>query len=319
MEGYRNKEEYIAHIEGRSDYPVFAQPWFLNAVCEEWDAVCVKKKNGIMGTLAYPIISKGGQKGIANVPMLPYLFLWIDLPHDMKFPSRRGKEIDVVETILDALPSVGRFNVKFYQNTENWLPFYWRGFSQTTHFTNVLESSTHSIENLRADYKESVRRTLKKANDQITVSKEGKVETLVELGRKSFARQGKDYPNSDDSVKRLFDAVIQQGRGKLYIAEDENHQVHSTALIVEDNSMMYYLIGGSDPDFHGSGAMNLLLDTAIMEAAEKGLDFNFEGSMVKGIDRFFASFGATQVPVSKIEKDFSLPFKLRTALKALKK
>ena len=62
----------------------------------------------------------------------------------------------------------------------------------------------------------------------------------------------------------------------------------------------YYLLGGGDPELPTSGAHSFLLWEAIRFAASVTKRFDFEGSMVKGIERSFRSFGARQVPYSKV-------------------
>lgn len=36
---------------------------------------------------------------------------------------------------IDNLPKFDYFNMNFHYSITNWLPFYWRGFKQTTRYT----------------------------------------------------------------------------------------------------------------------------------------------------------------------------------------
>ena len=49
-------------------------------------------------------------------------------------------------------------------------------------------------------------------------------------------------------------------------------------------------------------------------AAEKGLQFNFEGSMVAAIERFFSAFGGTLTPYHHITHERSKLLKLKKLL-----
>jgi hypothetical protein len=64
-----------------------------------------------------------------------------------------------------------------------------------------------------------------------------------------------------------------------------------------------------DERYNDSGAMSLLFWNAIKLASEKGLAFNFEGSMIPGVERFFRSFGGGLTPVFYISKR-KFPFNL---------
>ena len=73
--------------------------------------------------------------------------------------------------------------------------------------------------------------------------------------------------------------------------------------------MAYYLQGGNHPDLRNSGAASLVMWEAIQFASTVTQQFNFAGSMIPSIERFFRGFGATQVPYFSIYKN-NLFFKL---------
>ena len=76
----------------------------------------------------------------------------------------------------------------------------------------------------------------------------------------------------------------------------------SAIYIVWDANSAYYLLGGSDPNFRSSGANSLLLWEAIKFASGVTKRFDFEGSMIEPIERYFRGFGATQKPYLSISK-----------------
>lgn len=80
-----------------------------------------------------------------------------------------------------------------------------------------------------------------------------------------------------------------------------------------DQHTVYYLLGGGDPELRTSGATSLLMWEGIRWASEQGKQFDFEGSMVEPIERFFRSFGARQIPYFGIEKCHSALVKVYRA------
>jgi hypothetical protein len=87
-------------------------------------------------------------------------------------------------------------------------------------------------------------------------------------------------------------------------------------LFVWDSQSCYYLFGAALPAHKNSGAMSLLMWEGIQLAAAKGLSFNFEGSMVESVERFFRSFGARQQPYLSVERHNSFFYKLLTIFKS---
>jgi len=67
-------------------------------------------------------------------------------------------------------------------------------------------------------------------------------------------------------------------------------------FIVWQDSCAYYIAGGSDPALRHSGAHSLVMWEAIQYVSQFTDHFDFEGSMVPGVERFFREFGATQTP-----------------------
>jgi len=95
------------------------------------------------------------------------------------------------------------------------------------------------------------------------------------------------------------------------------HQGKTVAanFLVEDSETVYYLMGGIDPEFADIGAMDLVQYESIKYALSKGKNFDFEGSMVESIEKYFRSFGATQKAYFEVTKTES---KLLKAIECMK-
>ena len=82
------------------------------------------------------------------------------------------------------------------------------------------------------------------------------------------------------------------------------------AFIAWQESSAYYLAGGGDPELRASGAHSLILWEGIRFTAQYTDLFDFEGSMIPGVERFFREFGAIQTPFFTITKgNLSLLYK----------
>ena len=54
--------------------------------------------------------------------------------------------------------------------------------------------------------------------------------------------------------------------------------------------LVYYLIGGSNPNFRNSEAMSLIMWEGIKLASTFAKEFDFEGTMVESIERFIKKY-----------------------------
>jgi hypothetical protein len=103
-------------------------------------------------------------------------------------------------------------------------------------------------------------------------------------------------------VRRIYEACEKQGSGQAFFAVDRQDRVHAALYLVWDGRAAYYLLGGGDPKLRNSGAHSLIMWEAIKHAATVSKTFDFEGSMVEPVERFFRAFGARQKPYHQITR-----------------
>jgi hypothetical protein len=78
--------------------------------------------------------------------------------------------------------------------------------------------------------------------------------------------------------------------------------VHAVSYVVADEHAAFYLIGGGDPELRTSGASSLLMWESILRARAVTDVFDFEGSMLRPVERFFRSFGSRQTPYLRVSR-----------------
>ncbi len=85
-------------------------------------------------------------------------------------------------------------------------------------------------------------------------------------------------------------------------ALNDNGEICASVLIVWDNSRAYYLMGASSSDLKSNAANSLLIWEGIKRVSDKNRVFDFEGSMIAPVEKYFRSFGTEQVPYFQINK-----------------
>jgi hypothetical protein len=114
-----------------------------------------------------------------------------------------------------------------------------------------------------------------------------------------------EVPYSDAFVRRLDAACAERGCRKFFIAVDPQGRHHAGLYIVWDEESAYGLMVGSHPALRNTGAISFCFWHAIQYAATVTKRFDFAGSMLEPIERFFRSFGATQIPYFHITSSSS--------------
>ena len=106
-------------------------------------------------------------------------------------------------------------------------------------------------------------------------------------------------------MNNLDTAVLRNKAIRLVLgARDGNGKLHAVGYFIGDKNTVYYLAGGGDSNLRNSGAMSLLMWHAIKKVSLTSKIFDFEGSMIEPIERFFRSFGAQQVSYSGKQSEF---------------
>ncbi|HMV08568.1 MAG TPA: GNAT family N-acetyltransferase [Cyclobacteriaceae bacterium] len=296
-----NKDRYRKFCAAEAALPIFLKDWWLDAVSgDSWDVVLLQEGEQIKASWTYQRSAKYGYK-LLNMPALTSGWgPWIAYPADQKYASRISYEHQVIGDLIDALPAFDYFNQRFRYELTNGLPFFWKGFTLTARYTYVLEDLS-STDKLWDNLSSSARSQVRKAEKLVTVSEANDIDDLFRLSTQVFERQKETIPYSAELMKKIYEATTQHNSGKVFVAKDSGNRVQAALFLVWDANSAYYLAGGTDSQAPG-GTFSLLMWKAIQHAAAVTRQFNFEGSMLESVERFFRTFGPVQKPYLQVQK-----------------
>ena len=308
------KDQYRHFCQKEKDIPVFSKDWHLDAVTSDghWDVVLVEKGGEIAGSLVY-YLKQSGPFTYVTMPWLtktmgPYI-----IP---KFKNTKH-EYSITKNLVEQLPKVAFYEQNFHYDISNWLPFYWKGYTQSTYYSYHIEG-LNDLEkvflNFCTDYRNN---KIPKAKKQVTVRTDLSLEDFYKVKKMSFSRQGLDFVIPFDFIKKYDEVLAAQNARKIFFAVDDDDQIHSVVYLIWDNQRAYYHLAGDDPNLRSSGAGILLVWEAIQfTQKELGLNiFDFEGSMIPSIEKVRRNFGAQPVPYFNVRKYHSKIFKMLHLLK----
>ncbi len=233
---------------------------------------------------------------------------------NLKYASKLEKEKKIIYEFVDVLRQEKKsYNMAFDWHFDNWLPFYWKGFEQTTWYTYVIDFSAKNLDSIWQDMDETVRRSIRKASkNSLCILESDDLEKFHELNKKNFERQKMKVPITFDYVEKLYRTF--RSSSHLFSAVDRDGNVHAINFYISDKKSVYYLMSGADPKYRSSGAQNFIQWEAIKYYYDKVRYFDFEGSIIENIEANFRKFGGEQKPYFYIY-DKTLFNKLRNAAK----
>ena len=288
----------------------------METVCvgKEWDVAIAYAKDGtVSGAMPYLIGSKYGLRYIVQPQLTQYNGPRYNYPDGLDMRKRIQFQYDVDAQLIAHLKGLklAFFSQNFAPSVKNWLPYHWAGFRQTTRYSYRYEdiSDTESLLELMSPknrrYKIETMMPLVEVEDIES-------DELVAMHRDFLNHQDKCSLFSKEFLKRVCDTSVKRGNGTVTaLREKTTGNRIGAAFAVYDSNCAYALVTayGKAGD---AAAVNTCLFWALMKTLSgRTRAFDFEGSMDKGIEYFFRSFGATPIAyhhVWKVNNPLLKPF-----------
>jgi hypothetical protein len=298
------KSEYREFCSTEKSLPVFAQDWYLDAVCdspEDWKVILVKNNNTI--TAAFPFrytCSKLGLYTINNPLLTNRLGIWMANEERKTNFSKEKFENHVVSEVISKLPKYDSFRILFENRFKNWQAFYREDFTQTTYYSYVIYNDSSTEEIFKA-IDHNKRRQIQRAQESMEIRYDIRGEEFYDFMEKTYQKRNRIIFYSRQFFLRLHEAVNRHHAGKIRSAVDKNGDINAVLLAVEDALRTYTIISAHDSE-KGYDALAYLFWDVISETINQGKTFDFEGSMIHDVARFYSAFNPVKEPYFIISK-----------------
>lgn len=227
-------------------------------------------------------------------------------------PAKAVGEAKKLHSLLadHILEQDGMVHLAFPPEEMDLQPWSWKGFKVVAQWTYRIELD-HGMETIRAGYEAEQRNAIKKSKaGGATTALTEDPERVLRVVRSTFQRKGKGL--DEELAMGLLKAFLKPGVGHAHITVEGEHDT-AAAFTAHSAGVAYYLLGGVDKSRASAGAGAMAVDAAIAQAQASGQRiFDFEGSMLPEVERYFRSFGGTPVPYFTVNR---APFLTEVALK----
>ena len=313
-----DQTQYRIFAQTKSTIPLFSQPWWLDITCgeENWGVSICKSDEEILGVMPYFWRKRLGMTILEQPILTQKLGPTIFYPSHLSYRKKLEFEKLVINTLILNLPDYHKFNQTCDHNLLSWLPFFWRGFSQTTQVSYVIDKSNceNGFLNL---FSQSKRREVKKASKFLVCNSDITPDQFYDFHKSMLSKKGSKISYPLSFLERLEIADKQRDSHDYICVVDEDLTVYCALLLVWDSTTTYNLISVIDDQYKSSGASSLAVAAAIEASGKRGTAFDFEGSMQEAVEFSFRQFGAKQVQLSQVSHVNHLIMRIYSALRTV--
>ena len=302
-----NKTQYQEFIKG-TYVPIYSQPWWLDAICGEdnWDVWLYKKGDNILAAMPYYFEKRGDYNYITKAPLTQNNGIIFKYAEGSKLQKRASFEEKVIDEMALWLNN-SNFDVyeqQFLHTFNNWQPFFWNGFKCVLRYSYIIED-TKCMKDVISNFSAKLRNDIKKGIKNTKTYEELDKDTFYDEHEKIFLKQNLSCPFSKQLWDSLYKVCKEHNSGVPVCIRNNNDEISSLAYLVWDEKYVYLLMGGSIPEFSSENTFSYLVQKGIELASEKGIGFDFEGSMIKRIAKAFRDYGAVPTPYYRIRKIYN--------------
>lgn len=286
---------------------VFHNSWWLEATGYELEILGCWDKNGrLVAGIPLPRKRRAGLMLYHYPPMAPYLGPIFDLSSEPESREQLGIMRYHGELLASAIQGFDNLAYPVGAAGPDLQGFLWAGFRAELSYTFRFEAGATPQQAMEGSARTCRQKFRGEKAKAIDVQSGGDVEALIELNRETFARQSKATPLTEAYLRRMWAVAAAHGCGCVYVARDAAGRPLSAVLVVHDSRTSYQIVSGMNADARLSPAGYLTTWAAIRDALSESRAFDFEGSRVRGVERYYRSWGGAAKPVWTLRKTGSL-------------
>lgn len=294
----------------RVEVPLFAQDYWLDAVCPgKWGAFIVRRDGNVVAAMPFYAVSKMGRRFLLQPLLTQCLGPQIDFTQSLG--SDYERRLFYRECVNDILAQIGHCNFAYQQiplhySITDWLPFYWKGYRSELKYTYRIPDITDT-DKVLSEFSSSRRRDLKSAiSHGVKIDMGLALEEFYSFHKECVAQKGESLSYPFDMLRRIYSSLSDRGQCAIVAARDKDGNLLAAYFIVWDKKTAYLLMTAVPRNRKLGGATVCIVEAALRLCSDKVKAFDFEGSMIDGVEQSYARYATVQQPYIYLEKFSSL-------------
>jgi hypothetical protein len=265
-------EKWNACVEQSNDGNIFGLYQSISLACEQWIGVVF---NNYEAVLVLPIKKKLGLTYSWHPQFMGPLGIYA------------AENVTAYDELLGQLPAHSW-----------WIKMYYWQQCATKHFKIIpriyqeLDMKKSTIASVRSGYNENTNRNIKRAKKLgLTIQNLNDANQVIKIFKEN---KGDQIANIDESsyelMSRLMTHWLQTKNGYITAVYQEEDLLAIGYFLVWKHTVMYYK-GAVTENGKPTGAMHLLIDHEIEKHIGSATSFDFGGSNISSVARFYKGFG----------------------------
>lgn len=226
-------------------------------------------------------------------------FLSVSAQNPTTIMTNWKKALSAMADFFDNLPC-SVISCSFNVDVVDMQPFIWRKFKVIPGYTYQLDLTISESDILMRMSNERRKNINRGTKDGLVVQQTKDYDLVKCLVVKTFLRQNERC--DVHYLNRILFEFASEKNSFAFVTYNENHPIACT-FCLHDEHKAYYLLGGYDSEMKHHGAGTMAMWESIRYAKGLGVSvFDFEGSKIPQIERYFRGFGGRLVPYYQINK-----------------
>ncbi len=257
--------------------------------------------------------TKWGMKYIITPPYTPNIGLIYKNPAQSR-ANGQAFDKEIINLIKDYFISLKPklLMLSLPYTIKDTQPFFWNKFKVVPNYTyrlNLNKTPEELFENLTSEKRKSIKKAEK---DGLNIERTEDYKMVKAMVEKTFDRKEKVV--SKKYLDKILFEFANEGNSFAFVAT-QNGKASAAVFCIYNNKTVFYLFGGYDSQNKHHGAGVSCMWQSILHARKLGIEiFDFEGSMLIEVEKYFREFGGELIPYYTINKA-NLPIEMLLKLK----
>jgi hypothetical protein len=257
---------------------IFHEPWWMELASNgAYREATVSSDGVVIARLPYRIRKRAPGVTVIGMPAMTHVLgPAIDDNAGGGELRRQVKNIGITAKLLAQLPRCSHISFRLHADITDTLAFDAAGFTNGVDFTVEVAPAPEEV--LWRQMRDKTRNIIRRAQESLVVAESENADEFLWFYENNLASENR-YPIEISS--KIVNNCLSRGVGRILCARDGYGDIKAAVFCVWDAKREYYFMSTRTDDAH-SGAVSLLIWSAIQHASSLGLIFDMYGVHVVG-------------------------------------